>query len=48
MISRPTTEQILNNCSRELVEVVLPAGELQYSIHRLNSWAGRLRRFAAK
>jgi hypothetical protein len=25
MISRPTTEQILNNCSRELTEVVLPA-----------------------
>jgi hypothetical protein len=27
MISRPTTEQILNNCSRELTEVVLPAVE---------------------
>jgi hypothetical protein len=27
MISRPTTEQILNNCARELIEVVLPAVE---------------------
>ena len=25
MIARPTTEQILNECSRELIEVVLPA-----------------------
>jgi len=25
VISRPTTEQILNNCSRELIDVVLPA-----------------------
>jgi hypothetical protein len=27
MISRPTTEQILNTCSRELMEEVLPAVE---------------------
>ena len=25
MIAKPTTEQILNDCSRELMEVVLPA-----------------------
>jgi hypothetical protein len=25
MIAKPTTEQILNDCSRELIEVVLPA-----------------------
>ena len=25
MIARPTTEQILNECSRELIDVVLPA-----------------------
>jgi hypothetical protein len=27
MISRPTTEQVLNNSARELIEVVLPAVE---------------------
>ena len=27
MISRPTTEQLLNSCARELIEVVLPAVE---------------------
>jgi hypothetical protein len=27
VISRPTTEQILNNCSRELMEVVVPSVE---------------------
>ncbi len=25
MIAKPTTEQILNECSRELIEMVLPA-----------------------